>query len=55
MYNIQINPCFKYFVLILKHKWFVFLEGRRLGVSMWRLMIHDWTKFLPSELPHYSK
>ena len=25
------------------------------GVSFWRLLVHDWTKFLPSELPHYQR
>ena len=45
----------KYFKLTLRHKWFVFLAGRQLGVSPWRLFIHDWSKFMPSELPHYGR
>jgi len=45
----------KYFWLTLKHKWFVFKTGRKLKVPLWRLIIHDWTKFLPSELPHYQR
>jgi hypothetical protein len=45
----------KYFLLILKHKWFVFIVGRKIGVSLWRLLKHDWTKFLVSELPHYNR
>lgn len=45
----------RYFVLTLKHKWFVLLAGRRVGVGWWRLLTHDWTKFLPSELPHYQR
>lgn len=49
------KPTAKYFLLTLKHKWFVFLEGLRVGVPMWRLIIHDWTKFMPSELPHYGR
>ena len=52
--NIEI-PCIKYLFLTLKHKWFVFLEGRRTGVGLWRLIIRDWSKFCPSELPHYGK
>jgi hypothetical protein len=45
----------KYFWLTLKHKWFVFISGLKLGVPIWRLIKHDWTKFLPSELPHYQR
>ena len=48
-------PTLKYALLTLKHKWFVFLAGRRLGVPVWRLIIHDWSKFTPSELPHYGR
>lgn len=44
-----------YFWLTLKHKWFVFLAGRKIGVPIIRLLLHDWTKFLPCELPHYQK
>ena len=44
-----------YFWLSIRHKWFVFLAGRKVGVSLWRLIIHDWTKFLPAELPHYQR
>jgi len=45
----------KYLVLTLKHKWFVFLAGLKVGCPIWRLIVHDWTKFLPSELPHYQR
>ncbi len=46
----------RYFLLTLKHKWFVLLAGWRLGgIPLWRLLIHDWSKFLPSELPHYNR
>lgn len=45
----------KYFILTIKHKWFVFLAGRKLNVTLWRLIKHDWSKFLPSELPHYGR
>lgn len=33
----------------MRHKYFVFVAGLQLKVSLWRLIIHDWTKFLPSE------
>lgn len=45
----------RYFWLTLKHKWFVLIAGRRTGCPMWRLLLHDWTKFLPCELPHYQR
>lgn len=45
----------KYLILTLKHKWFVFLAGLRTGCPIWRLITHDLSKFLPSELPHYQR
>jgi len=45
----------KYFILTLKHKWFVFLAGLRTKAPLWRLLIHDWTKLMPAELPHYQR
>jgi hypothetical protein len=39
----------KYLNYLLRHKWFVFIAGRKHGVSLWRLLIHDWSKFLPCE------
>jgi len=40
---------FRYLSYVLRHKWFVFVAGRRTGAPLWRLIIHDWTKFLPCE------
>lgn len=34
---------------VFRHKYFVFLAGLKLGVPLWRLILHDWTKFLPRE------
>ncbi|MBA7619036.1 hypothetical protein ES703_26368 [subsurface metagenome] len=45
----------RYFFLTIKHKWFVFLAGLKVGVPIWRLITHDLSKFLPSELPHYNR
>ena len=45
----------KYLWLTMKHKWFVLIAGLKIGTPLWRLIIHDWTKFLPSELPHYNR
>jgi hypothetical protein len=32
----------------------VALAGRKLGVPLWRLLIHDWSKFLPDEWGPYA-
>lgn len=42
-----------YFCYIWKHKWYVFLAGRKTKVSLWRLIIHDWSKFTPAEFGPY--
>ncbi len=44
-----------YFWLTIRHKWFVFLAGLRTKAPLWRLIIHDWSKFTPMELPHYQR
>lgn len=48
-------PTLKYMWLTVKHKWFVFQAGLLTGAPLWRLIIHDWTKFTPSEAPHYGR
>ena len=45
----------KYLLLTLRHKWFVLLAGIKVGAPIWRLLIHDWTKLLPSELYQYQR
>lgn len=49
------KPTIKYFLLTCKHKYFVFVAGLKTKAPVWRLLIHDWTKFLPDELPHYGR
>lgn len=49
------TPSLKYAWIALKHKWYVFLGGLRTRANLWDLIKHDWTKFLPSELPHYGR
>ena len=41
------RPHLRYLKYVVLHKWFVFLAGLRTGVPIWRLVIHDWDKFLP--------
>lgn len=48
-------PTLEYAWLTLKHKAYVFRAGLRTNAPIWRLIIHDWSKFTPSELPHYGR
>ena len=43
----------RYLKYVLRHKYFVFIGGVKLNVSLWQLLIHDWTKFLPIEWRGY--
>lgn len=40
---------------LLRHKWFVLLAGRLAGVPLWRLIVHDCSKFSPSEFAAYAR
>lgn len=44
-----------YFWLLIKHKWFVFLAGIRIGAPFWRLITHDLSKLSLSEYKYYQK
>ncbi len=43
------NKHWQYLKYVVRHKWFVLGAGRKLGVPLHRLILHDWTKFLPRE------
>lgn len=45
----------KYLWLTLKHKVFVFRAGLRTKAPIFRLLIHDWSKFTFAEAPHYGR
>jgi len=48
------NAHLKYLSYVVRHKWFVFLAGLRVGgIPLWRLLIHDWSKFTPAEWRPY--
>ena len=51
----NIKAVFKYAWLTVKHKAFVFRVGFRTGASIRRLLLHDISKFRPSELFHYAR
>lgn len=43
----------KYFKYVCRHKWFVFLAGLKTGAPLWRLIIHDYSKFSKAEWSPY--
>jgi hypothetical protein len=43
----------RYFLYVCKHRWFVFLECLEVKL-IWRGIIHDLSKFLPSEFKPYA-
>lgn len=43
-----------YLKAVLRHKRFVYEEGRKLGLPVWRCLIHDWQKFTPTEWFPYA-
>lgn len=48
-------PTCKYAWLTIKHKYYVFRAGIKTKAPIWNLLVHDWSKFTPSELPHYGR
>jgi hypothetical protein len=44
----------RYALKTVRHKILVFKFGLKTGAPIWRLVVHDWTKFTPAELPHYA-
>lgn len=45
----------KYLLYLLRHKWFVFLYGLQVGVSLKALLLHDMSKFSKEEWGSYVK
>jgi Family of unknown function (DUF5662) len=45
----------RYLRYLARHKWFVLVAGLRVHAPLWRLLIHDWSKFLPSEWFAYAQ
>ena len=45
----------KYFFTVLKHKYFVIVAGRKLGLGYIQLVLHDISKFLPVEFIAYKR
>ena len=51
----NIIPTLKYLWLTTKHKAYVFRAGLKTGAPLWRLLIHDLSKYTPMEAPHYGR
>lgn len=49
----SLKPHLAYLRYVLKHKWFVFRAGMRFGVPLWRLIVHDFSKFSRAEWGAY--
>lgn len=45
----------RYLKYVVRHKYYVFRAGIVTGAPLWRLIIHDWSKFLPAEWFPYTK
>lgn len=43
-----------YLKYVLRHKWFVLIASKRTGCSLWRALLHDMSKFRPSEFFSYA-
>lgn len=44
----------QYLKYIIIHKWFVLVAGLKIGAPIWRLIVHDLSKFKPSEWQPYA-
>ncbi len=50
------RPHLRYLSYVLRHKWFVLVAGLRVGgIPLWRLLVHDWSKFTPAEWGPYAE
>lgn len=45
----------EYLKTVLRHKWFVFLACRKLGLPLWRGVVHDLSKFSRTEWGAYVR
>lgn len=45
----------KYLTYLLRHKWFVLIAGLKIKAPLWQLLVHDLSKFLPSEWKPYAQ
>jgi len=48
------RPKLRFLRSLLAHKWYVLVAGRKLRVPLGRLLVHDLSKFSPSEFGRYA-
>jgi hypothetical protein len=48
-------PSLRFLHATIVHKYHVYCAGRKLGIGRWQLLIHDLSKFRPSEFVPYGK
>lgn len=48
-------PILRFIAKTMVHKAYVIRFGLKTKAPLFRLIIHDWTKFTPAELPHYAR
>ena len=51
----NIIPMIRYVSFVLRHKYYVFVAGRRTRAPRYQLLVHDLSKFGYAELPHYAR
>ena len=49
------NRHWSYLKYVARHKWFVWQASRRIGASPWLALVHDASKFRPSEWLPYAR
>lgn len=47
------KPHIQYLWYVLRHKWFVLVAGLKTDAPLWRLLIHDYSKFSRAEWSAY--
>lgn len=45
----HLSQHYRYLRYVVLHKYYVYQAGRITGAPLWRLIIHDWSKFSPAE------
>jgi hypothetical protein len=50
----MVRVVLEYLLLLCRHKYWVAVEGRKLGLGWWQLFVHDLSKLRPSELFGYA-
>jgi hypothetical protein len=51
----MVRVVLEYLLVLCQHKYWVAVEGRKLGLGWWQLFVHDLSKLRPSELFGYAE